>query len=293
MSSLFNCCKGEDILFETKDLIGIFARGTVSAAGVISNSVNMTSSFLGNTAQGSLYQVTFNTPHPLGTDYQVGGNVFDVADGDSASNEIVDGSKTANGFQYLTNQGDNGGTQDPALQAGKDIIITGETCEVLTGGTGSTNTRVVDATFDATFSFEPIDIHNNGVIVQLVDKVLDFGFSRVSNIITYNGTPEKINIDISLNAADLGASSYWGRPKIRVIRNGNIIAVFDDLAMQQTGTYNGDATITGSFVDKNPPANPSYTFEWFDEENRTATLIPESFSQLSLVATNKITVLQA
>lgn len=56
-------------------------------------------------------------------------------------------------------------------------------------------------------------------------------------------------------------SAYWARPKIRIIRNGTIIAVMDDLVMQAVGTYDGDFTLSGVFYDKNPGKNPSYTFE--------------------------------
>lgn len=37
-------------------------------------------------------------------------------------------------------------------------------------------------------------------------------------------------------------------------------------------------------------ANPSYTFEWFEEENRTAPLAPETYSQIALIAVEKVKV---
>lgn len=153
-------------------------------------------------------------------------------------------------------------------------------------------TVTVDSTDDATFWFDAVDIHNNWSTVILNNKILDTWFSRTNNAVSYTGEPEKMDIRISLNAEDTGASNYWSRPKMRILRWGNIIAVFDDLVMQQNGAYDGDATLTWSFIDKQPWANPVYTFEWFDEDARTATLTPNDFSQLSLTATNKVTVLQ-
>lgn len=151
----------------------------------------------------------------------------------------------------------------------------------------------VDRTVSATFGLTTADIHNNGQVVQFTDKVLEAGWSRSANVISYSGNPYAVNMNLSINAADVGASAYWARPKIRIIRNGTIIAVMDDLVMQQTGAYNGDFTLSGVFYDKKPGTNPSYTFEWFDEENRTATLRPETYSQISMIAVEKIKVLLA
>lgn len=147
-----------------------------------------------------------------------------------------------------------------------------------------------DVSSDATFTFDSVDIHNNGTVVSLTNKVLDAGWSRVANVVTYTGTPNKVIGYVSLNAPDGGASNYWARPKLKVLRGGNIIAVLDDLVMQQNGAYDGDTTINGVFFDKNPGANPAYTFEWFDQDNRTATNPPNGFSQLALEAVTKVQV---
>lgn len=153
-----------------------------------------------------------------------------------------------------------------------------------------TQTDFVDKTSDAVFSFGNTDIHNNGVVVNLVDEVLDSGWSRSANTVTFTGDPEKVKGYVSINAPDSGASSHWARPKLRVLRGATTIAVLDDLVMQQTTAYDGDSTISGVFFDKNPPSNPSYTFEWFDKDARTSTLIPESFSRISLEAVIKVEV---
>lgn len=151
-------------------------------------------------------------------------------------------------------------------------------------------TEIVDQTFDAVFSLTTADIHNNGAVVGLVDQTLETGWSRTANQVTYSDTPDKVIGHISVNASDTGASNYWSRPKLRVVRGGATIAVLDDLVMQANGTYDGDATITGSFIDKTPGTNPTYTFEWFDQENRTATLTPNAHSRIALSATKKVTV---
>lgn len=149
---------------------------------------------------------------------------------------------------------------------------------------------LVDQTFDATFSVDNTDIHNSGAVVLMTDKVLDAGWSRAANVVSYAGTPEKVKGYVTVNAPDGGASNYWSRPKLRVFRSGNVIAVIDDLVMQQNGAYDGDATVNGVFFDKQPGANPSYTFEWFDQDNRTATLPATGFSQIALEATEKVPV---
>lgn len=153
------------------------------------------------------------------------------------------------------------------------------------------NTAEVDQTVSATFGLTNSDIHNNGALVQFTDKVLDAGWSRAANVVTFAGDPVFVEGILTINASDGGASNYWARPKMRVIRGGNVIAVLDDLVMQQTGAYDGDFTLLGTFFDKAPGANPAYTFEWFDKENRTATLRPEAFSQLAMKAVNSITIL--
>lgn len=150
---------------------------------------------------------------------------------------------------------------------------------------------VIDQTFDAVFGVGESDIHNNGLIVDMLDKVLDSGWARSSNVVTFTGEPDKVKGYITISAPDNGASSYWARPKLRVIRGGNVIAIVDDLVMQANTTYDGDAVLNGVFFDKSPGVNPSYTFEWFRQENRTATLPPRSESQIALEATIKIGVM--
>lgn len=133
--------------------------------------------------------------------------------------------------------------------------------------------------------FSAVDIHNNGTVVQFENNVRsDDGWSRANNQFTYQGEPNHVDIQVCLNAVDSGASSYWSRPKLRILRNGDVIAIMDDLCMQQNGTYDGDATIVGAITDPTPGEDPVYTFEWFDKDARTATLIPQGFSAVTLKA---------
>lgn len=131
----------------------------------------------------------------------------------------------------------------------------------------------------------PNDIHNNGNVVDFAsDERVDTGWSRTANAFAYTGSSDHVIGYVNINAPDVGVSNYWSRPKIRILRGADPIAVIDDLVMQQNGAYDGDATINGNFIDVTPGVDPTYTFEWFDKENRTATLIPEPFSSITLKA---------
>ena len=143
----------------------------------------------------------------------------------------------------------------------------------------------------ATFQVGGADIHNNGSLVEMREKLdPDNKFEQDGGTIKYDGEPLKVKGYVSINAPDGGASNYWSRPKLRISRGGVTIAVIDDLVMQQNGAYDGDATVNGVFFDLMPGANPAYLFEWFDKENRTATLPPEEFSQIALEATELLRV---
>lgn len=155
------------------------------------------------------------------------------------------------------------------------------------------STTEVDQTVSATFGLTSADVHNNGAVVQMTDKLLDSGWTRTANVVTYTGTPNFVEGIVTINAPDVGVSNYWARPKLRIIRGGDVIAVLDDLVMQQNGAYDGDFTLNAQFFDKTPGVNPTYTFEWFDKENRTATLAPETFSQIAMKAVNKVNVLDS
>ena len=136
-----------------------------------------------------------------------------------------------------------------------------------------------------TSSLSTSDIHNNGALVSFEeDKRKDEVWSRNNNIFTHTGPANNVTINVSINAVDGGASNYWSRPKLRLLRNDEVIAVFDDLVMQQNNAYDGDATFSALFIDTTPEDSPSYKFEWFDKENRTATLIPQPYSQITLKA---------
>ena len=135
-----------------------------------------------------------------------------------------------------------------AIEPNKVRLKIGDGLERLLDGTIQVNlpTEDVDQTLDATFNLAAVDIHNNGAVVQMVDNTLDAGWVRTANQVSYLGTaPENVKGFISISAPDSGASQYWSRPKLRVLRNGVQIAIIDDLVMQQTGLYDGDAVING------------------------------------------------
>jgi len=156
------------------------------------------------------------------------------------------------------------------------------------------DTEEVDDTDIIVSQLSNVDIHNNWNQVQFAwDSRIDTWWSRSTNIVTYTWSPDIVEWLVEINAEDEWASNYRARTKIRVIKWWNIIAVIDDLVMQQTWAYDWDATLNWSFVDEDPWNNPSYTFEWFDEDNRTATLIPNEFSNITLQARNKVSVVKS
>ena len=155
----------------------------------------------------------------------------------------------------------------------------------------------LDQTYDATYLVVGDDIHpednsldNKPTPLEFEDKQVDDKWSRELNEITFDGEPKKVRGFISIRAIDDGVSNFWSRPKLRVSKNGVEIDVLDDLAMQQNTAYDGDAVINGIFYDESPGANPKYTFEWFDNDRRTATLKPTEASRISLEAIVKVKV---
>lgn len=163
--------------------------------------------------------------------------------------------------------------------------------------TSTGNLVELEQTFDATYSVIGDDIHpednsldNNPTPLEFEDKQADDKWSRELNEITFSGEPRKVRGYISIRANDTGESNFFSRPKLRVSRNGVEIDVIDDLVMQQSSAYDGDAIINGIFFDEKPGANPKYKFEWFDNGRRTATLTPTDASRISLEAIIKVKV---
>lgn len=159
-----------------------------------------------------------------------------------------------------------------------------------------TNTIFVDSTNICQSLFKSQDIHNQGPLVEFDSDIVMGGASnwnRVSNVFTYSGQPEYVKGEVQINAPQVvGNNSFWAKPKIRVLKGGVIIAVIDKLVMVESNAHDGDATINGSFTDAAPGVNPSYTFEFFDKDNRLATKLPiPGSSKLTMIATNKVEVL--
>lgn len=141
--------------------------------------------------------------------------------------------------------------------------------------------------------FDQQDIHPNdggGVATfvsagQFSSNTVEGDWSISNNVAKYAGKPKVINVDVNLRAQDTGASNFWARPVIRVTESvSGKIFWFGDLAMQDSTAYDGSVYISGSFKHLDPPANATYTFEYFNEENRTATLIPDVGSSVVLEA---------
>jgi len=153
---------------------------------------------------------------------------------------------------------------------------------LIMAGSGSSNSSSVAI---ISSSLRAVDIHNNGAVVQLgSNNRVDDGWSRANNVFKYSGETNYVEIVININAVDSGSSNYWSRPKLRVLKDGDILGVIDDLVMQQNGAYDGDATYADILIDEIISTDPVYTFEWFDKETRTSTLVPEDYSKIVLKA---------
>jgi len=134
------------------------------------------------------------------------------------------------------------------------------------------------------------DIHNNGATLSFASDVLEGGWTRSGNVFSNSSSPDAFEFFANIYAEDVGASNYWARPAMRIVDgDGTIIGQMDDLAMQQNGAYSGSVQITG-FCRVNNPASSDFTFQWFDMENRTATLAPIVSSQVVLKAIKKVEV---
>ena len=107
------------------------------------------------------------------------------------------------------------------------------------------------------------------------------GWSVAGNVASYTGTAGVVRGNISLRALDTGPSNYWAKPIVRVTETVSGREFYlEELAMQTTGAYDGSVYFDGSFVHLNPPANPSYVVEYYNIENRTATLTPQADSSI-------------
>jgi len=106
-----------------------YAAGQVNANGTAAYSFNSASSLLA----GNVYQVTFTTAHPDGTDYAISlGAQSNEPANDQRKIQYLN--KTANGFQVKLSVDDNGGAADPEVQSSFDYRVSRE-ISVVTGGT--------------------------------------------------------------------------------------------------------------------------------------------------------------
>lgn len=197
------------------------------------------------------------------------------------------------GQNVHTTEGDNGANPNTPRDRAFTIFWYGKK-EFVTDIVGSTNGvyRNVNSSEYAETSLTQTNIHipagGTGVATQpatFVGQVTEGGWSSSANTFTYTGAPKKIVVDFNIRATDEGASNYWAKPILRITEtvSGRVFWV-DELAMQDNTAYDGTVVFDGSFVHLNPPSNPSYTFDWYTEENRTATLIPDTNSRIVLEA---------
>lgn len=279
---------GTSVGIKKTGLLGYFG-------GSLNNDLSLAWSFNGGiTSIGpGLFQITFAAPHPDGSDYVAHATPHeDAGPRDIRKASVIEATKTALGYQVLTTVDDNGGAADIPASIGFETSASWR-CDVVTETQRDGQITDVDRSRDAALFIGPADIHNALPVVAFVGDDLDAGWSRVANVVSFTGQAKKVRGTVNINAPDSGVSNYWSRPKLRVTEatTGKTF-IMDDLVMQQNTAYDGDATFQGSFVHKGPLTNPSYTFEWFDKDNRTATLIPIADSQIVLEAVQSVQVLE-
>jgi len=172
------------------------------------------------------------------------------------------------------------------LDGSRVVKTVPETTEVVSPN----NTTMVDSTSMSIAYLDGSDIHNNGPVVNFASDDLGSGWNRSANVFEYTGPCDAIIITANIAATDTGASSYWGRPSLRITNgDGDIVGEMDDLAMQQNGAYSGNVQITGTINIKNP-SNKEFTFTLFDTDNRTSTLTPIPSSHVALKAVKSVEV---
>lgn len=158
---------------------------------------------------------------------------------------------------------------------------------------GSQSQVEVDKSYYIQSTLSPVDIHDNGSLVQIsADNRVAATWERTANEYTYNAidNADVVKISVNIKAIDAGASNYWAKPQLRVFKNNTIIANFGDLAMQQNTAYSGDILLPGYHVDVSAQTGDVYRFEWYDNDNRIATLIPTIESTITLEAIEKVIV---
>ena len=142
--------------------------------------------------------------------------------------------------------------------------------------------------FFSTDDIHPDDgggVADNAQPASFVSNTAEGGWSVSGNVAAYTGSPKLIRGNINLVALDTGVANYWAKPIIRVTETvSGRQFYFEELVMQSNTAYDGTAYYDGSFVHLSPPANPVYVVEYFNRENRTATLTPEVNSSLVLEA---------
>lgn len=265
-----------------------FAWCATNTTVVFDRNVTMTRTNVGR------WQVRFDSPHTDWANYvpQLLA-IEDSVNRDVPKVSMVEWTQNANGFDVQITVDDNWTAADPYVDRNRCFSVD-QACEVVSNVVWASTWELmnVDSTKVIQSQLDIDDIHNNGAVVQFAsDITVESGRSRVANVFTYTWEPKRVNIKPQINAEDVWVSNYRARVKMRILRNGVVIWVLDDLVMQQNTAYDGDATPNGMITDTQPWVNPVYTLERFDEEARTATLQPENFSNVCLEAIEDVQVL--
>ena len=103
--SLLDCCK--EMVVTTNDVGVLFAYGQQN----LNTTGDTFNSSIARTAVGQ-YSVTFGQAHPNGTDYAITFGQEEEAARDVAKVSVVEGTRTANGFDLIVTVDDNGGSAD-------------------------------------------------------------------------------------------------------------------------------------------------------------------------------------
>lgn len=87
-------------------------------------------------------------------------------------------------------------------------------------------------------------------------------------------------------------SNFWARPEYIVenVTTGTRIAAASDLYMVDSATYSSQGTPSVSWIDPAPGVNPVYRITMENAENRTANMIAQPNSQITLTAVRKVSV---
>lgn len=146
----------------------------------------------------------------------------------------------------------------------------------------STTVRPLPPLFHALV--DPVDIHNNGATLAITQTRADDGWTSQPNGANFQGSPDRVIVDINIQVDENEASNYWALPEVIVTRNGVRIGAASNVIMQDNGAYSAQSTLAASIVDPSPGTNPQYRFLLEDDDARTVAAVPQAHSHVALTA---------